>query len=79
MPLRERRISAWILLGTAAVLTLVYSWLGSIGLWVFGGRITGMHDVGYLIQPLLAFPLCMLMLASVRWAAWGFGSISLLA
>jgi hypothetical protein len=47
----------WILLAPAGVLTLIYTLLGVVGGWIFGGRIAGPKDVVFLIYPLLAFPI----------------------
>jgi hypothetical protein len=76
---------SWLLLTPAGVLTLIYTLLGTVGGWIFGGRIAGPKDIIFLIYPLLAFPLYLSVFKSLKWATillwlyflfvWGFSIV----
>ena len=82
MSVRQISPLTWLLLIPAGVLVSLYTSLGVIGAWIFGGRINGTADLLFVINPLLALPIFLAVIASLRWATillwlyflyvWGF-------
>jgi len=56
------------LLVPAGISIAIYTGLGVIGTWIFGGRINGAKDLLYVLNPLLAFPLFLVIFSSIRLA-----------
>lgn len=59
-------------LGVAAVLTALYTWSGLVGLWIFGGRLNSTADAVAIYKPLLALPILLVSLRSLRLASFLF-------
>jgi hypothetical protein len=65
-------------LGSAAVLTVLYTWFGLVGLWIFGGRLNSIADAVAIYKPLLALPLFLVSVRSLRLASLLFSGYVLL-
>lgn len=66
MSVKRLSISGWLLFIAAGLLSLAYTWLGSIGFWFVGHSRMAITDYMLLYQPLLAFPIFMVGIASLR-------------
>ncbi len=85
MSVRQISSLTWLFLIPAGVLVSLYTSLGVIGAWIFGGRINGAADFLFVINPLLALPIFLAVIASLRWATmllwlyflyvWGFSCV----
>ena len=85
MSVRQISPLTWLFLIPAGVLVSLYTSLGVIGAWIFGGRINGTADLLFVINPLLALPIFLAVIASLRWATillwlyflyvWGFSFV----
>src|SRR5215469_13878557 len=68
MPLNRTSIARVLLLLIAGALCLLYSALGMVGVWIFGGRLHSAADVYSIFSPLLVFPLFLISFISLRWS-----------
>ena|SRR5215467_13132923 len=67
MPLKRTAMVSLPLRILAGVLCFLYSALGVVGLEIFGGRLHSAADVYAVLSPLLAFPLFLVSIFSLRW------------
>lgn len=68
---RMSKVATCLLL-LAGILPLYVSSLGTVGLWIFGGRLKMVGDVIFIIYPLLAFPIFCFVAVSLRVAVVAF-------
>jgi hypothetical protein len=64
--LRYKSAIAALFTLSAGLLTLACTWLGLVGLWIFGGRLYSIQDIIFIVYPLLAFPIFLLVFVSRR-------------
>lgn len=66
MSLKQFSKATWALIVAVGLLLGFYSWIGSIGFWFIGHSPMRAKDYALLYQPLLAFPILLFLMVSLR-------------